>query len=206
MKYNKKSQSDVLNLGRSMVEMLGVLAIIGVLSAGALKGYSAAMFRHKVNQTVDIFQGVLQRLMELDQQNLGDDFSITTSQKMIDYGLLQSCQEVEGITYDYTSGCKLPIGSLEMDISIYDPYLAGVLWVNFTDAKSCIAFSSVGWEKALPVDWGNPAGRINISGTGTGNTYDYLLNDTIDMSKLSEACNRLCAKGECAFELIIREY
>ena len=25
--------------GRSMVEMLGVLAIIGVLSAGALKGY-----------------------------------------------------------------------------------------------------------------------------------------------------------------------
>jgi len=37
--------------GRSMVEMLGVLAIIGVLSAGALAGYSQAMKKHKFNET-----------------------------------------------------------------------------------------------------------------------------------------------------------
>ena len=35
--------------GRSMVEMLGVLAIIGVLSAGALAGYHKAIFKHKLN-------------------------------------------------------------------------------------------------------------------------------------------------------------
>jgi len=39
--------------GRSMVEMLGVLAIIGVLSAGGLAGYSKAMFKHKLNTTLD---------------------------------------------------------------------------------------------------------------------------------------------------------
>jgi len=39
--------------GRSMVEMLGVLAIIGVLSAGGLAGYSKAMFKHKLNSTID---------------------------------------------------------------------------------------------------------------------------------------------------------
>ena len=39
--------------GRSMVEMLGVLAIIGVLSAGGLAGYSKAMFKHKLNNTMD---------------------------------------------------------------------------------------------------------------------------------------------------------
>ena len=39
--------------GRSMVEMLGVLAIIGVLSAGGLAGYSKAMFKHKMNSTLD---------------------------------------------------------------------------------------------------------------------------------------------------------
>ena len=38
--------------GRSMVEMLGVLAIIGVLSAGALAGYSKAMAKHKINRTM----------------------------------------------------------------------------------------------------------------------------------------------------------
>ncbi len=36
--------------GRSMVEMLGVLAIIGVLSVAAISGYSKAMTKHKLNQ------------------------------------------------------------------------------------------------------------------------------------------------------------
>ncbi|MBR1915990.1 MAG: hypothetical protein IJ830_06120 [Alphaproteobacteria bacterium] len=39
--------------GRSMVEMLGVLAIIGVLSAGALAGYSKAMTQHRLNKHAD---------------------------------------------------------------------------------------------------------------------------------------------------------
>ena len=34
--------------GRSMVEMLGVLAIIGVLSVGAISGYSTAMNKYKL--------------------------------------------------------------------------------------------------------------------------------------------------------------
>ena len=36
--------------GRSMVEMLGVLAIIGVLSVGAISGYSKAMMKYKLNK------------------------------------------------------------------------------------------------------------------------------------------------------------
>ena len=36
--------------GRSMVEMLGVLAIIGVLSVGAISGYSKAMIKYKLNK------------------------------------------------------------------------------------------------------------------------------------------------------------
>lgn len=36
--------------GRSMVEMLGVLAIIGVLSIGGVAGYRYAMTKHKQNE------------------------------------------------------------------------------------------------------------------------------------------------------------
>ncbi len=36
--------------GRSMVEMLGVLAIIGVLSVGTIAGYSKAMMKYKLNR------------------------------------------------------------------------------------------------------------------------------------------------------------
>ena len=39
--------------GRSMIEMLGVLAIIGVLSVGGLSGYTMAMNRHRANQILD---------------------------------------------------------------------------------------------------------------------------------------------------------
>ena len=44
----KKSQ-----FGRSMIEMLGVLAIIGVLSVGGLAGYAKAMRAYKVNEAID---------------------------------------------------------------------------------------------------------------------------------------------------------
>ena len=36
--------------GRSMVEMLGVLAIIGVLSVAGIKGYSIAMRNYRANE------------------------------------------------------------------------------------------------------------------------------------------------------------
>ena len=39
--------------GRSMVEMLGTLAIIGVLSVGGIAGYSYGMDKYKANQTIN---------------------------------------------------------------------------------------------------------------------------------------------------------
>ena len=39
--------------GRSMVEMLGVLAIIGVLSVGGISGYSKAMAKYKASKAMD---------------------------------------------------------------------------------------------------------------------------------------------------------
>lgn len=36
--------------GRSMIEMLGVLAIIGVLSVGGIAGYSKAMYKYKLTK------------------------------------------------------------------------------------------------------------------------------------------------------------
>ncbi len=45
-----KSECDSLCAGRSMVEMLGVLAIIGVLSVGGIAGYSKAMMKYKLNK------------------------------------------------------------------------------------------------------------------------------------------------------------
>ncbi len=54
---SRKSALDVplytISSGRSMVEMLGVLAIIGVLSVGAISGYSKAMMKYKLNKQAE---------------------------------------------------------------------------------------------------------------------------------------------------------
>jgi len=39
--------------GRSMIEMLGVLAIIGILSVGGIAGYSKAMQKYRINKAIE---------------------------------------------------------------------------------------------------------------------------------------------------------
>ena len=51
--------------GRSMVEMLGVLAIIGVLSVGAIAGYSKAMMKYKLNKQAESFNSLLNSAIQL---------------------------------------------------------------------------------------------------------------------------------------------
>ena len=61
---SKKSQ-----FGRSMIEMLGVLAIIGVLSVGGIAGYSKAMEMWKISRQKEYLAELF-----LQSINLKDDF------------------------------------------------------------------------------------------------------------------------------------
>lgn len=47
---NKK---NLMQFGRSMVEMLGVLAVVGVLSILGIQGYKKAMLRHRANELMN---------------------------------------------------------------------------------------------------------------------------------------------------------
>ena len=51
--------------GRSMVEMLGVLAIIGILSVGAIAGYSKAMFKYKLNKQAESFNELINNAIKI---------------------------------------------------------------------------------------------------------------------------------------------
>lgn len=56
--------------GRSMIEMLGVLAIIGVLSVGGIAGYSKAMEMWRINKTVGEYSMFVAGLVEhIDEFN-----------------------------------------------------------------------------------------------------------------------------------------
>ena len=58
------NDSREMQLGRSMIEMLGVLAIIGVLSVGGIAGYSKAMDMYKLNRLVDQYAYLFRGLVE----------------------------------------------------------------------------------------------------------------------------------------------
>lgn len=81
------TESEVLNShklhtcnnekGRSMIEMLGVLAIIGVLSVGGIAGYSKAMMKFKTNKTIDQIAMTVTNIRTLYAQQL--NYDITTA-------------------------------------------------------------------------------------------------------------------------------
>ena len=58
------ARNDVHCLGRSMIEMLGVLAIIGVLSVTGIAGYSKAMEKWKVNKALDEYSMLIYGLLQ----------------------------------------------------------------------------------------------------------------------------------------------
>ena len=59
----RSARNDACSVGRSMIEMLGVLAIVGVLSVGGIAGYSKAMEKFKVNKLLDEYTMLIYGLL-----------------------------------------------------------------------------------------------------------------------------------------------
>ena len=66
--FRGKSRGRVIGganfFGRSMIEMLGVLAIVGVLSVCGIAGYSKAMRNWKMNRAAEEYSYLIQGLLE----------------------------------------------------------------------------------------------------------------------------------------------
>ncbi len=70
-------------IGRSMIEMLGVLAIIGVLSVGGIAGYSKAMTKFKTNTLLQQISIIISNTQILyAQQKNHKDFNEETAIQM----------------------------------------------------------------------------------------------------------------------------
>ena len=139
--------------GRSMVEMLGVLAIIGVLSVGAVSGYSKAMFKHKMNQTMDIISHAVNRLAELSTMNFNSYIDGAADAK--NYGIIPDCD----LNYDTNTGlaCPLPLGSAHIFYGTHTgrpPYNGSIdIIFNQEPFDSCVAFFNSGIYKNVPEEW-----------------------------------------------------
>lgn len=96
MKRRFNSKKNIT--GRSMVEMLGVLAIIGVLSIGGISGYTLAIRRYRAND-----------ILEIANQYALEAFSICQSRLMNDPGTYKRF----GGSGDYKQDCLTNMPSAE---------------------------------------------------------------------------------------------
>ncbi|MCQ2735010.1 MAG: hypothetical protein MJ212_03555, partial [Alphaproteobacteria bacterium] len=141
------------NIGRSMIEMLGVLAIIGVLSVGGIAGYTEAMRKYKVNKTIEIFRASLFRLMKIDQVKWGRWENIAgDSAQFVATGLLpEEICDKNYVDFRGETGrsCQLPVGEITMDIGFGGSWpMVGEYEITFTDGnkeRNCVDFLSYHW-------------------------------------------------------------
>ena len=97
-------QQKKAQFGRSMVEMLGVLAIIGALSLVSISAYSVAMGKYQINKYREslnlLINEAYKLLPELERQNSkGAVFDITLNKFFADTSMLP-----DGMNYDEKSG------------------------------------------------------------------------------------------------------
>ncbi len=125
MTIKNKKQS-----GRSMIEMLGVLAIVGILSAGGIAGYSMAMENHKTNLLIEKMHLIAQQTRTLyNNQDIDTNINIDT---LINSGLITDKKD--------------PFGG---DLSVNSSTLgSGIFWVktsNNTPVNACIKILMANW-------------------------------------------------------------
>lgn len=118
----------VSQFGRSMIEMIGVLAIIGVLSVGAIAGYSKAMMKYKLNKQSAQYNQLLAAVYKYD----GQWGIIENSGNMI--SVFKSLNEIPKEMINNTGSRIYDIFHNEVTIYYSTLYFAPVIWI-YLDLK-----------------------------------------------------------------------
>ena len=151
--------------GRSMIEMLGVLAIIGVLSVGGIAGYSKAMNKYKTNKVADNVSMIVTNIRTLYAQQ--DDFNGLTNVSAQRMGVVPD--ELKTATEGTFSNAFLGT----VDIAAVNA--AGLDANAGTDKAFLVTFGGLSKEACVTLatnDWGSgySSGLLGISVSGEGET------------------------------------
>ena len=120
--------------GRSMVEMLGVLAIIGVLSVGGIAGYSMAMSKFKVTKTIDQVQTIITNMRTLYASQR--TYTALTASSAYNMGVLTD------ETYDGSKGLNPYGGEIAFGISGNRQF---TIKYDKLTAEACLKLATADW-------------------------------------------------------------
>ena len=144
--------------GRSMVEMLGVLAIIGVLSAGGLAGYSKSMFKHKLNNTIDQLTMLVTNIRTM--YGTQDNYTNLSAKQAISLGIIPATMKngASALLNPFKGAVAIEPFKADKDGKLY----ASGFKVTYSGLprEACIAIATA--------DWGSGAGSGFIGVTAGG--------------------------------------
>lgn len=165
MRFNEK--------GRSMIEMLGVLAIVGVLSVGGIAGYSKAMGKYKTNQLIaQITEMVIGIRTLYTSQKSYEGISV---QALLDTGAIPSLMRngnTDATTAVHALGGQImvfPSPTATQEEGAFELYLAGI------PEATCKVLAAIDWAQ------GTSSGFISMF-VGTGNITERQMEDTLTVA------------------------
>ncbi len=129
--------------GRSMVEMLGVLAIVGVLSVGGIAGYSTAMNTYKLNQAQTQISAITSKLATYAERNgsyAGLNNKVATKINAVPPDMVVSEEDDDEVTLLNPFGGKVNISSYGEGSGMYQ-----IMYYGLTQ-KQCIHLISIDWS------------------------------------------------------------
>ena len=200
---SKKSQ-----IGRSMIEMLGVLAIIGVLSVGGIAGYSKAMEKFKVNKAISEYSMLILGLIDQIESfhSITGSLYVGVVDVAISAGLIpNSWNKLDSISINdaYGNRLQLFVNTYEKTFVI-DFYLGGTtkhednkIYSDNFSTKLCEELFS---NLAVPLHYAVKSVGLfrssNQSITYRGDNYCVKSSDCLNHMTLSEIYNTCSACTE----------
>ena len=146
--------------GRSMVEMLGVLAIIGVLSAGGLAGYSKAMFKHKMNSTLDQITMLVTNIRTM--YGTQDNYEDLTAAQAIQLGIIPAAMKNGSALVSPFKGPVTIATSKASNATGAPDNTAFVVKYSGLPSEACINLATAEWGT------GAGSGFIGVKATASG--------------------------------------
>ena len=194
--------------GRSMVEMLGVLAIIGVLSVGAIAGYSKAMMKYKLNKQTEQVGSILDYVnIHLDdfkrsKTTISDNMiPLLTKLDVIPKEMIRENQN--NVVYDIFGNA---VGLKNYTTGGGSYYFEFVLYLNQGQKEACMNLFTIAkakrdqlWRTKFVTIKGEEENEANSAWGDTYCTYGRKCLKDLSLTEMEDYCIVCEDKDTCIF-------
>ncbi|MDO4162005.1 MAG: type 4 pilus major pilin [Pseudomonadota bacterium] len=163
--------------GRSMIEMLGVLAIIGVLSVGGIAAFTQMMARQKISQTQTQINAIAAKISAIGSE--ASSYSGLNNKTAVKFGAIPGEAVVDAANGVLSNpfGGNITVSATDEagDVMSYT-----ITYTNLTK-DACIFLATMDWGKR-----GSSFLKIALANSGSNNSYVKDFTSTAEVNQVKD--------------------